>query len=271
MLDHPATLAMMATTPAAVKSDEAAVKSDEAATTHVAPSAERPDPETVRLAFAHAWGEMGTAWGVQPSVALVHGYLLAQSDVLTERELREALDLSHRAASLALAEIEGWGLVERVADPRPAGRRGPSATAWRAVGDRWLWFQRVAEQRKERESDPLLPRIETCLALAEKAVMASPADGEALRLRDWMTELLGFLRLFDRAIGVLARAESTEIARGFSVLARIPDESLDRLLRLLGSLPEDDLAATIDAVSRVSPSVARRVLAAAEKVARFAR
>ena len=235
------------------------------------PEPERPDPETVRLAFARAWGDMGTAWGVQPSVALVHGYLLCHADVLTERELREALDLSHRATSLALAEIEGWGLVERVPDARPGGRRGPSASAWRVVGDRWLWFQRVAAQRKEREADPLVPRIETCLALASEAVVASPTDIEALRLRDWMTELLGFLRLFERAVGVLARAESTEIARGFSVLARIPDESLDRLLRLLASLPEDDLAATIDAVSRVSPTVARRVLSAAEKVARFAR
>ena len=143
--------------------------------------------------------------------------------------------------------------------------------SWRVVGDRWLWFQRVAEQRKEREADPLLPRIETCLALAQDALAASPENVEALRLRDWMTELLGFLRLFERAVGVLARAESTEIARGFAVLARIPDESLDRLLRLLASLPEDDLASTIDAVSRVSPSVARRVLAAADKVARFRR
>ena len=232
---------------------------------------ERLDPETVRLAFARAWGDMGTAWGVQPSVALVHGYLLAHTEVLTERELREALDLSHRATSLALAQIEGWGLIERIPDARPVGRRGPSAMAWRVVGDRWLWFQRVAAQRKEREADPLVPRIETCLALAEASVLASPADIEAIRLRDWMTELLGFLRLFERAVGVLARAESTEIARGFSVLARIPDESLDRLLRLLASLPEDDLATTIDAVSRVSPSVARRVLSAAEKVARLAR
>ncbi len=230
------------------------------------------DAETVRLAFARAWGAMGTAWGVQPSVALVHGYMLARADTLTERDLREALDLSHRAASLALTEIEGWGLIERVPDPpRPGGRRGPSATAWRVAGDRWLWFQRVAEQRKEREADPLVPRVETCLALAEEAVLASPANIEALRLRDWMAELLGFLRLFERAVGVLARAESTQIARGFSVLARIPDESLDRLLRLLGTLPEDDLAVTIEAVSRVSPTVARRVLAAAEKVARLAR
>jgi DNA-binding transcriptional regulator GbsR (MarR family) len=177
--------------------------------------------ERVRLAFADAWGEMGSAWGVQPSVARVHGYLLASHGVLTEREIREALDLSHRAASIALTEIESWGLVERVSDPRQSNRRGPSASAWRVVGDRWLWFQRIAAQRKAREADPLVPRIETCLALAEEATRSSPSDSEIADLRDWMTDLLGFIRLFDRAVSMVARADSVEIARGFSVLANL--------------------------------------------------
>jgi len=232
---------------------------------------EQPTAEAVRRSFADSWGEMGAAWGVQPSVARVHGYLLAHGGVLTEREIREALGLSHRAASLALAETESWGLVVRVPDPRRSGRRGPSATAYAVVEDRWRWFQRIAEQRKVREADPLLPRIETCLAYAEDAVRASPGDVEVVRLRDWLTDLLGFMKLFDRAVGTLARAESNEIARGFSVLAHISDESLDRLLRLFASLPEEDLSSTIDAISKVSPSTARKILAAARRVARLAR
>jgi DNA-binding transcriptional regulator GbsR (MarR family) len=235
------------------------------------PAAGEPTVEGIRLAFADAWGTMGSAWGVQPSVARVHGYILAHGGVLTEREIREPLGLSHRATSLALAEIESWGLVERVSDPRRGGRRGPSAAAWRVVGDQWRWFQRVAEERKARETDPLVPRLETCLALADEAVRAAPSDPEVVRLREWMTELVGFLRLFDRAVRLLARADSTQIARGFSVLAQLSDESLDRLLRLFGSLPEQDLADTIDAVSRVSPSVARNVLSAANRIARLGR
>jgi hypothetical protein len=116
-----------------------------------------------------------------------------------------------------------------------------------------------------------VPRVETCLRLAEDALRATPGDPEAARLQAWLLELLGFLRLFERAVGLLARAESVEIARGFAVLARIPDESLDRLLRLFASLPEDELAGTIEAISRVSPGVARRVLSAADRVARLAR
>jgi DNA-binding transcriptional regulator GbsR (MarR family) len=238
------------------------------------PSGRPPDAdpaERIRLSFADAWGQMGGAWGVQPSVARVHGYLLAHGGVLTERQVREALELSHRAASLALAEIETWGLIERVPAPDRGGRRGPSATAWRVVGDRWLWFQRIAEQRKAREADPLVPRIQDCLALAQEAVHAAPDDPEVGRLRDWMEDLLGFLQLFDRAVRMLARAESSEISHGFSVLARLSDDALDRLLRLVAALPEEELVATIDAVSRVSPSTARTVLGAARTVARLGR
>ncbi len=227
--------------------------------------------ERIRLAFADSWGQMGGAWGVQPSVARVHGYLLAHGGVLTERQIREALDLSHRATSMAISEIETWGLIERVANPDRTGRRGPSATAWRVAGDRWLWFQRIAEQRKAREADPLVPRIETCLSLAREAVRAAPDNPEVGRLRDWMVDLLAFIQLFDRAISMVARADSMEISHAFSVLGRLSDDALDRLLRLVAAIPEEELVDTIEAISRVSPGTARKVLGAARTVARLGR
>src|SRR5438034_11384310 len=100
-----------------------------------APASKRA--EEIRLRLADAWGEMGAAWGVAPAIARVHAYLMTRMEPLTEREVREALRLSHRAASLALAEAEAWGLIERVAEPRRVGSRGPAGTACRAVGERW--------------------------------------------------------------------------------------------------------------------------------------
>jgi DNA-binding transcriptional regulator GbsR (MarR family) len=232
---------------------------------------EAPTPEDVRLAFADIWGDMGPAWNVTPSVARVHGYLLVSGRLLTEREVREALKLSHRSASLALGELEEWRLVERVEDARRGSRPGPPAVAWRVVGDRWRWFQRVAEERRAREADPLQPRLATCLELAEQAVEATPDDAEAQRLRDWLAEIQGFVTLFDRALRALSRAETGEIARGFTVLSKVSDDTLDRLLRLLGSLPEDELAETLEAVARTSPTTARRVMTAANRVARLGR
>ena len=235
------------------------------------PLGDDPSSEDVRVAFADLWGDMGPAWNVTPSVARVHGYLLAHGGTLTERELREALGLSHRATSLALAELETWRLVERDDDTRREGRPGPSASGWHVIGDRWRWFQRVAEERRSREADPLQPRLDACLVLADQAVQADPSDIERVRLRDWLAETQGFVRLFDRALRTLSRADSDEIARGFGVLANVSDETLDRLLMLFGSLPEEELAETLDSISRVSPKTARRVMSAANRAARLGR
>jgi hypothetical protein len=105
--------------------------------------------------------------------------------------------------------------------------------------------------------------------LAEQAAQNSPDDPEVARLRDRLVDMLGFMRLFDRAVSLLSRADTDQIATGFSVLARLSDESLDRLLRLFGSLPEDELAATLESVSRVSPGLARKILGAANRLARL--
>lgn len=235
------------------------------------PLADDPSPEDVRVAFADLWGDMGPAWNVTPSVARVHGYLLAHGGTLTERQLREALGLSHRATSLALGELEDWRLVEREDDQRREARPGPSASGWHVIGDRWRWFQRVAEERRAREADPLQPRLDACLLLADQAVKADPDDAERVRLRDWLAETRGFVRLFDRALRALSRADSDEIARGFGVLGNVSDDTLDRLLTLFGALPEEELAETLESIARVSPRTARRVMSAANRAARLGR
>jgi len=234
-------------------------------------AADFPTTEDVRVAFADTWGDMGPAWNVTPSVARVHGYLLVSGGTLTERDIREALGLSHRAASLALAELEEWRLVERADGAPRHPRPGPSAAAWRVVGDRWRWFQRVAEERRAREADPLQPRLQVCLQLAEEAVAATPDDAEAQRLHAWIAEIQGLATLFDRALRALSRAETGEIQAGFTVLSRLSDETLDNLLRLFGSLPEDELAETLESIARTSPKTARRVMSAANRVARLSR
>src|SRR6185503_11756067 len=93
--------------------------------------------EALRLQFADAWGDMSASWGVAPAIGRVHAYLMVRGVPLTEREVREALGLSHRAASLALADPETGGIVEKVSAPRRGGGGGPAGTAYVAVGDHW--------------------------------------------------------------------------------------------------------------------------------------
>jgi DNA-binding transcriptional regulator GbsR (MarR family) len=214
--------------------------------------------EAIRRHLADAWGEMGAAWGVAPAVARVHAYLMASQEPLTEREVREALDLSHRAASLALAEAEQWGIVERVPEPRRVGRRGPAGTAYLAVGDHWQWFGRVVAERKVREGDPIIAVIERTAAEAEREATEHPEDAELQDLRTWLGSFLIFVRLFDRAIGLVPNLEPRQLERALNLLAEVPDDTLLRLVRLLTALPNEDVLPLINSVSRLTPDGARR-------------
>jgi len=241
----------------------ATVKSHETNGGAAAPRAEgsRGAPttaEAIRLELAHAWGEMGAAWGVTPAIARVQAYLMARQAPLTEREVREALGLSHRAASLALAEAESWGIVERVPEPRRVGRRGPAGVAYLAVGDHFQWFGRVIAERKVREGDPIVAVLEQKAQEAAAAASADPGDGELADLRDWLASFVVFVRLFDRAVGLIPQLEPRELERSLQLLDRVPDTTILRLFDLLGGLDDDDVLELVEAVSRLSPTAARR-------------
>src|SRR5688572_11961729 len=212
-----------------------------------APRAGPTTAETIRLELAEAWGSMGAAWGVTPAIARVQAYLMARQAPLTEREVREALGLSHRAASLALAEAESWGIVERVPEPRRVGRRGPAGVAYLAVGDHFQWFGRVIAERKVREGDPVVAVLEQKAEEAATAAAAHPDDGELADLRDWLASFVFFGRLFDRAVGLIPQLEPRELERSLQLLDRVPDGTILRLFDLLGGLDDDDVLELVDA------------------------
>src|SRR4051812_2871418 len=88
--------------------------------------------ERLRLQFAEAWGEMSASWGVAPAIGRVHAYLMVRNVPLTEREIREALGLSHRAASLALTDAEAGGSSNVSRSPGGSGVADPRAPrTWR--------------------------------------------------------------------------------------------------------------------------------------------
>jgi len=222
------------------------------------PRAEVSRAEQLRLRFAEAWGEMSASWGVAPAIGRVHAYLMVRNEPLTEREIREALGLSHRAASLALTDAEAWGIVERVSEPRRVGRRGPAGTAYVAVGDHWQWFTRVIAERKIREGDPIVKVIDRTASEAADLAATHPTDAELAALRDWLLAFNVFVRLFDRAVALIPKLEPRELERGMRLLGQVPDDTVLRLVHLLGGLPDDDVLELVDALSRLSPTAARR-------------
>lgn len=220
--------------------------------------------EELRRAFALAWGEIGAAWGVAPSTATVQGYLLVSDGPLSEPEVRRALGMSHRAASLALAQCEEWGLIERAETPRRSGQRGPAAAAWSMVGDHWEWFRRVAAARKQRETDPVIPVLARCAEDARSAAAVND-DPELVALGDRLASLLEFVRRFDRGVEVFVSGEARAIEGLFEALDRLEPKTVDHLWQLLGELGPEEMARALDALGKLSPAATRRLIALADQ------
>ena len=226
-----------------------------------------PDPtraEGLRRSFAQAWGEIGAAWGVAPSTATVQGYLLVSDGPLSEPEVRRALGMSHRATSLALAQCEEWGLIQKAELPRRSGQRGPAATAWNVVDDHWEWFRRVAVARKERETDPVLPVIERCVTEA-RGLAAKESDPELARLGDRFATLLAFVERFDRGVEIFVRGDARAIEGVFAALSRVDDATIDRLWGLVAELEPEEMVRAAASLATLSPAAARRLISLADQ------
>jgi DNA-binding transcriptional regulator GbsR (MarR family) len=218
-----------------------------------------PLPERIRRDFAHAWGEIGAAWGVAPSTAAVQGYLLVHGGPLTEPEVRRALGMSHRAASLALTQCEEWGLIVRAQAPRRSGQRGPAAVAWEVAGDHWEWFRRVAAARRERETDPVLPVLRRCVRQASQ--VGEPGAELEARLRT----LLDFVERFDRGVEVFVRGDPAAIEHLFLALDRLDGPSVGRVWALVGELSAEELANALTALAKLPPTGVRRLVGLADQ------
>jgi DNA-binding transcriptional regulator GbsR (MarR family) len=220
--------------------------------------------EELRRSFAQAWGSIGAAWGIAPSTATVQGYLLVSDGPLSEPEVRRALGMSHRATSLALAQCEEWGLIERAETTRRSGQRGPAAVAWTVVGDHWEWFRRVAAARKQRETDPVVPVIASCASEARDAA-AGTGDAELTRLGERLDALLAFVNRFDRGVEVFVRGDARAIDGLFAALDRLDGDSVERLWALLGELGPEGVAAALEALARLPAPAARRLVGLADQ------
>ena len=100
--------------------------------------------------FILHWGEMGTEWGVNRSVAQVHALLYLSNRPLHAEEICEALGLARSNVSTGLKELQSYGIVRRV--HVEADRRDHFV----AETDLWEMLMKLAAERKRREMDPTI-------------------------------------------------------------------------------------------------------------------
>jgi DNA-binding transcriptional regulator GbsR (MarR family) len=101
-------------------------------------------------AFILHWGEMGTNWGVNRSVAQIHALLYLSDRPLHAEEISETLKLARSNVSTALKELQSYSIVRRT---HVAGDRRDHFSA---ETDLWELLMRISAERKRREIDPTI-------------------------------------------------------------------------------------------------------------------
>jgi DNA-binding transcriptional regulator GbsR (MarR family) len=118
--------------------------------------------------FILHWGEMGTRWGVNRTVAQVHALLYLSTESLTAEDIAETLSVARSNVSTSLKELQNWDLVQ--IDSRIGDRRDYFQTS----ADIWTLFLTVVDQRVEREIVPTLSMLRRCAIDAEAERPSQP-------------------------------------------------------------------------------------------------
>src|SRR5438876_11544634 len=64
--------------------------------------------------FILHWGEMGTRWGINRTVAQVHALLYVSPRPLNAEEIAGTLSVARSNVSTSLKELQNWGLARVV-------------------------------------------------------------------------------------------------------------------------------------------------------------
>ena len=93
--------------------------------------------------FILHWGEMGTRWGVNRTVAQVHALLYLSPEPLNAEAISKALSVARSNVSTSLRELESWGIIKAVQQAYGL-RRLPSPARLAAIGESWRPYRSVA-------------------------------------------------------------------------------------------------------------------------------
>src|SRR6187431_1048198 len=115
----------------------------------------------VQQRFILHWGEMGTRWGINRTVALLHALLYVSPRPLPAEDMANLLAVARSNVSTSLKELQGWGIVRLV------HVMGDKRDHFESMKDVWEMFRVVLDERKRREIDPTMRILRECIADAE--------------------------------------------------------------------------------------------------------
>lgn len=169
--------------------------------------------------FILHWGEMGTKWGINRTVAQIHALLFLSEEPLHAEEICNRLGVARSNVSNSLRELQNWGIVKVV------HLSGDRRDHFESIEDVYEMFRIIAAERKKREIDPTLSNLRRC---ADEA--GRDKETGDVYARKQLEELLGFFEL---------------VSDFYDKMNRLPTKSAVQAIRM-----SDKIAKSIGALSR---------------------
>ena len=139
-----------------------------------------PPLSPVMQKFILHWGEMGTRWGVNRTVAQIHALLYLSEKPLHAEEIAETLNVARSNVSNSLRELQSWSLV------RTVHVLGERRDHFETSDDVWELFTIVMDERKKREVDPTVRLLNDLVEEVKTDRAAGPVVAQRLTdLRDF--------------------------------------------------------------------------------------
>lgn len=152
------------------------------------------------------WGEMGTRWGTNRTVAQIQALLYLSPKPLHADEIVDLLSVARSNVSTSIRELQSYGLVKMT------HILGDRRDYFESLGDDvWELFRVIIAQRKQRELNPTLSMLQKCALEVEKEKQTDKVTKERI------TNMLNFFET---------------ISDWYEQIQEIPTPTLQKIMKL---------------------------------------
>ncbi len=158
--------------------------------------------------FILHWGEMGSRWGVNRTVAQIHALLYLAGRPMDAEEIMQTLGVARSNVSNSLKELLSWHLV------RVVHLKGDRRDHFETSTDVWELFKLIVAGRRQREIDPTAVALRECL---DNPAVEEEDDGTRQRIE----ETLKFIEIMSTLSDELLRFKPETLMGMLGMTAKI--------------------------------------------------
>lgn len=142
-----------------------------------------------------AWGNLGSSWGLNKTMAQIHALLMVSPRPLSTEEIMEDLSISRGNANMNIRALLDWGIVYRILVP------GERKEYFKAEKDIWTLARQVVKERRKRELEPIMKALKTI------SEVESDGTEETKEMKRVVKDLKSFGERSDQVLDVFVKSE----------------------------------------------------------------